>query len=109
MSSNSLAFPDRFLWGAATSACQIEGAWDLDGKGESIWDRFGHTPGRVFNGDTADIACDHYRRWQQDIDLMVGLGLGAYRFSISWPRVMPSGKRPVNPLGLDFYDRLVDG
>ncbi|PWT94967.1 MAG: beta-glucosidase [Candidatus Melainabacteria bacterium] len=108
MSSDSLRFPDRFLWGAATSACQIEGAWDLDGKGESIWDRFGHTPGRILNADTADIACDHYKRWQQDVDLMVELGLGAYRFSISWPRIMPNGKKPVNSLGLDFYDRLVD-
>jgi beta-glucosidase len=108
MSSGLHCFPDNFLWGAATSACQIEGAWNLDGKGESIWDRFGHTPGRVFNGDTADIACDHYKRWQEDIDLMVELGLGGYRFSISWPRIMPDGKKPVNSLGLDFYDRLVD-
>lgn len=108
MNSDSLRFPNRFLWGAATSACQIEGAWNVEGKGESIWDRFGHTPGRIFNGDTADVACDHYRLWERDVDLMIELGLGAYRFSISWPRIMPNGKGPINIAGLDFYDRLVD-
>ena len=81
------SFPDNFLWGAATAAYQIEGAWNEDGKGESIWDRFSHTPGKVQDGDTGDIACDHYRRWQDDIQLMKELGIGAYRFSISWPRV----------------------
>jgi beta-glucosidase len=102
-------FPDRFVWGAATAAYQIEGAWNADGKGESIWDRFSHTPGRVANGDSGDQACDHYRRYAEDIALMRALGLKAYRFSISWPRVLPAGRGRINPAGLDFYDRLVDG
>jgi beta-glucosidase len=102
-------FPEDFVWGAATSAYQIEGAVREDGRGESIWDRFSHTPGRVRNGDTGDVACDHYHRYARDIDLMAGLGLSAYRFSVSWPRVMPTGRGPVNPPGLDHYDRLVDG
>ncbi|MEW5870303.1 MAG: GH1 family beta-glucosidase [Chloroflexota bacterium] len=101
-------FPPKFLWGAATAAYQIEGAWNADGKGESIWDRFSHTPGRIYNGDTGDIACDHYHLYQQDIALMRSLGLKAYRFSISWPRVLPAGRGAINPAGLDFYDRLVD-
>ncbi len=96
------------MWGAATSAYQIEGAWDEDGKGESIWDRFCHTPGRIANGDTGDVACDHYRRWPEDVGLMTGLGLKAYRFSISWPRLLPEGRGRVNPAGLDFYSMLVD-
>jgi beta-glucosidase len=102
-------FPPGFVWGAATASYQIEGAWQADGKGESIWDRFSHTPGKVGNGDTGDTACDHYHRWREDIDLMRELGLGAYRFSISWPRVLPSGRGPANQAGLDFYDQLVDG
>jgi beta-glucosidase len=106
--SKRLSFPDRFLWGAATSAYQIEGAWNVDGKGESIWDRFCHNLGNVVNGDTGDVACDHYNRLDQDIALMKDLGIASYRFSISWPRVLPSGKKPVNQAGLDFYDRLVD-
>lgn len=101
-------FPDGFLWGAATSAYQIEGAWNVDGKGESIWDRFTHTPYKVANGDTGDVACDHYHRVPQDVALMKELGLQTYRFSISWPRVLPEGRGAVNPKGLDFYDRLVD-
>lgn len=101
-------FPHNFLWGAATASYQIEGAWNEDGKGESIWDRFSHTPGKVTNGDTGDIACDHYHRYLDDIALMRQLGLKAYRFSVSWPRVLPLGRGPVNPRGLDFYDRLVD-
>ena len=101
-------FPKGFLWGAATAAYQIEGAWDEDGKGESIWDRFCHMPYRVLNGDTGDVACDHYHLWQQDVALMQSLNLKAYRFSISWPRVLPQGKGPVNGKGLDFYDRQVD-
>jgi len=101
-------FPDRFLWGAATAAFQIEGAWNEDGKGESIWDRFCHSPYRVANGDTGDIACDHYHRMPGDVALMKSLGLQAYRFSISWPRVLPEGRSRVNQKGLDFYDRLVD-
>lgn len=102
-------FPDGFLWGAATSAYQVEGAAGEDGRGESIWDRFCREPGRIENGDTGDIACDHYRRWRHDIELMRRLGLTAYRFSVAWPRVFPSGKGQPNSPGLAFYDRLVDG
>ncbi len=104
----TLTFPSDFVWGAATAAYQIEGAWNEDGKGESIWDRFSHTPGKISNGDTGDIACDHYHRWQEDIALMRQLGLKAYRFSTAWTRVLPLGTGNVNPKGLDFYDRLVD-
>src|SRR6266516_3800227 len=106
---SNLHFPDNFLWGAATAAYQIEGASDEDGKGESIWDRFSHTPGKVLNDTTGDVACDHYYRWRDDIALMRELGLQAYRFSISWPRILPAGVGAVNAAGLDFYDRLVDG
>ncbi|NOZ26964.1 MAG: beta-glucosidase [Chloroflexi bacterium] len=102
-------FPAGFLWGAATASYQIEGAWNEDGKGESIWDRFSHTPGKVLNGDTGDVACDHYHRWKDDIQLMQEIGLKGYRFSISWPRVLPTGRGKANPAGLDFYNRLVDG
>lgn len=102
------SFPDGFTWGTATSAYQIEGAWNEDGKGESIWDRFCHTPGTIANGDTGDVACDHYHRWPKDVGLMKELGLTAYRFSISWPRVLTEGRGHVNPAGLDFYSRLVD-
>src|SRR5512134_3781998 len=101
-------FPHNFLWGAATAAYQIEGAWNEDGKGESIWDHFTHTPGKILDSSTGDLACDHYHRYQEDIDLMRRLGLKAYRFSTSWPRVFPSGRGPANLFGLDFYDRLVD-
>ncbi len=104
-----LTFPDHFLWGTATASYQIEGAWDEDGKGESIWDRFAHTPGKILHGDTGDVACDHYHRWAEDIQLMQSLGMQAYRFSISWPRVLPTGRGRVNQSGLDFYSRLVDG
>lgn len=103
-----IKFPSNFLWGAATASYQIEGAWNEDGKGESIWDRFSHTPGKVTNGDTGDVACDHYHRWREDIDIMRQLGLKAYRFSVSWPRILPTGFGRVNLPGLDFYDRLVD-
>ncbi len=103
-----LTFPKGFLWGAATAAYQIEGAWDEDGKGPSIWDEFSHTPGRVLNGDTGDVACDHYHRYREDVALMKSLGLQAYRFSISWPRVLPEGAGRVNEKGVDFYHRLVD-
>ena len=102
------SFPSGYVWGAATAAYQIEGAWDEDGKGESIWDRFCHTPGNIANGDTGDVACDHYHRWRTDVGLMRQLGLKAYRFSIAWPRVLPEGRGRVNPTGLDFYSRLVD-
>jgi len=110
MESELLArFPAGFRWGAATAAYQIEGAWDEDGKGESIWDRFSHTPGKVEGGDTGDVACDHYHRWPEDVALMKELNLDAYRFSMSWPRLLPNGRGQVNRAGLDFYSRLVDG
>ena len=102
-------FPPDFLWGAATASYQIEGAVHDDGRGASIWDRFSHTPGKVRDGDTGDVACDHYHRWRDDIALMRELGLGAYRFSIAWPRIVPDGDGAVNPAGLDWYERLVDG
>ncbi|HRE46582.1 MAG TPA: GH1 family beta-glucosidase [Aggregatilineales bacterium] len=101
-------FPEGFVWGAATAAFQIEGAANTDGRGVSIWDTFCRTPGKVFNGDTGDVACDHYHRYESDIALMTDLCLRAYRFSISWARVVPNGTGAVNPAGLDFYDRLVD-
>jgi beta-glucosidase len=101
-------FPPDFVWGAATAAYQIEGAWNEDGKGESIWDRFSHTPGKIENGDTGDVACDHYHRWQEDIGLMKEIGLRAYRFSLSWSRLLPDGWGRVNNPGIDFYSRLVD-
>jgi beta-glucosidase len=104
-----ITFPKGFVWGVATAAYQIEGAWNEAGKGESIWDRFSHTPGKIANGDTGDVACDHYHRWREDVALMKELGLHAYRFSISWPRLFPQGRGRVNPAGLDFYSRLVDG
>ncbi|MCW6005220.1 beta-glucosidase [Micromonospora sp. CPCC 205371] len=103
-----LRFPDGFVWGAATAAYQIEGAARDDGRGPSIWDTFSRTPGKVFAGHTGDVACDHYHRYADDVGLMADLGLRAYRFSISWPRIKPDGTGPVNPRGLDFYDRLVD-
>ncbi len=101
-------FPDGFVFGVATAAYQIEGAADEEGRGESIWDRFSHTPGRVVGGDTGDVACDHYHRWRSDVALMAELGVDAYRFSIAWPRILPDGRGRVNPAGLGFYDRLVD-
>lgn len=104
----SIKFPPHFLWGAATASYQIEGAWNKDGKGESIWDHFSHSPGKVKNGDTGDVACDHYHRWPADVALMKELGLKAYRFSVSWPRILPAGRGQVNQVGLDFYSRLVD-
>ena len=101
-------FPDGFLWGAATSAYQVEGSPLADGAGVSNWHRFSHTPGNTEGGETGDVACDHYRRWPDDVRLMAELGLKAYRFSISWSRVLPEGTGRVNPAGLDFYSRLVD-
>ena len=106
--SGATPFPRGFLWGAATSAYQIEGSPLADGAGPSIWHRFTHTPGMVSDGATGDVACDHYRRMPQDVALMRELGLGAYRFSISWSRVLPAGTGAVNERGLDFYRRLVD-
>jgi beta-glucosidase len=102
-------FPRNFIWGAATSAYQVEGSPLADGAGPSIWHRFAHTPGRVSGDDNGDVACDHYRRYRDDLDLMSALGLQAYRFSVSWARVIPDGRGAVNPAGLDFYERLVDG
>lgn len=105
----TIVFPQGFLWGASTSAYQVEGSWNADGKGESIWDRFVHvTPSRIKNGDTGDIACDHYHLYEQDVALMDRLRLGSYRFSISWPRVLPTGCGTMNQPGLDFYSRLTD-
>ncbi len=106
--NRTITFPHDFVWGAATSAYQIEGAWDEDGKGESIWDRFCHTPGNVKDGQTGDTACDHFHRWREDVQLIKELGLQAYRFSIAWPRILPQGRGQVNQAGLDFYSRLVD-
>ena len=106
--STRIEFPADFLWGGATSAYQVEGSPLADGAGPSIWQRFCHTPNMVRDGDTGDVACDHYRRYREDVALMRELGLNAYRFSISWSRVLPSGRGPVNAAGLDFYERLVD-
>jgi beta-glucosidase len=103
-----MTFPDGFLWGAATSSYQIEGATGEDGRGESIWDRFCKTPGNIADGSDGSIACDHYHRFEGDVALMRELGLGAYRFSMAWPRIFPTGSGPVNDKGLDFYKRLCD-
>ncbi len=103
------AFSSDFVWGVATSAYQIEGAHDVDGRAPSIWDTFCRRPGAIDNADTGDVACDHYHRWQEDLDLVTELGAAAYRFSIAWPRIMPDGVGAVNQKGLDFYDALVDG
>lgn len=102
-------FPADFCWGVATAAYQIEGAVNEDGRGPSIWDTFSHTPGKTHNGDTGDVACDHYHRWAEDLELMSQLGIQSYRFSVAWPRVLPQGTGRVNAKGLDFYERLVDG
>src|SRR3972149_8184180 len=106
--AKKMTFPDNFVWGAATASYQIEGAWNEDGKGESIWDRFAHAPGKIKNNDTGDVACDHYHRYRDDVALMRELKLGAYRFSISWPRILPQGTGRVETRGLDFYARLTD-
>lgn len=104
-----MTFPDDFTWGVATSSYQIEGAVAEDGRSPSIWDTFSATPGKVVNGDTGAVACDHYHRWREDLDLLTDLGVGAYRFSTAWPRILPQGYGQVNTRGLDFYDQLVDG
>ncbi|HEV2784025.1 MAG TPA: GH1 family beta-glucosidase [Actinophytocola sp.] len=101
-------FPEGFVWGAATAAYQVEGSTTVDGRGASIWDTFAQTPGKVLGGDTGDVAADHYRRFRADVALMAELGLSAYRFSVSWPRVQPGGRGPVNEPGLDHYEALVD-
>jgi beta-glucosidase len=107
-SSSETPFPRGFFWGATTAAYQIEGAWNEDGKGESIWDRFAHTPGKIKNGDTGDIACDSYRRFSDDLALLRAMNLNSYRFSISWPRLQPAGSGPANSKAVDHYSRLVD-
>jgi beta-glucosidase len=104
----ALAFPKGFLWGAATAAYQVEGAWNEDGKGESIWDRFSHTAGNIKNGATGDVACDSYHRYREDIALLKQLNLKSYRFSIAWPRIQPTGRGAANSRGLDYYKRLTD-
>ena len=103
-----IMFPKNFYWGTATAAYQVEGAVREDGRGESIWDRFSHTPGKIKNGDTGDVACDNYHRYREDVALMKSLHLNSYRFSIAWPRVQPEGVGKANPKGLDFYKRLID-
>src|ERR1700692_2627003 len=106
--SKSMGFPSDFIWGAAAASYQIEGAWDEAGKGLSVWDMLTRQPGKVWEGHTGNIACDHYHRYPQDVGLMKELGLKAYRLSISWPRVLPDGVGPINQAGLDFYDKLID-
>lgn len=108
MDASTAAFPEKFIWGAATASYQIEGAWNEDGKGESIWDRFSHTQGKIVNDENGDVACDHYHRYPEDIAMMSKLGLRAYRFSVSWPRIMPYGRGALNQAGLDFYERIID-
>jgi beta-glucosidase len=101
-------FPEGFVWGVATSAFQVEGAHDADGRGPSIWDTFAARPGAIEDGSNAQIACDHYHRYAQDVEIIRSLGVRAYRFSVSWPRILPTGRGAVNTAGLDFYDRLID-
>src|SRR5438105_5117122 len=103
-----IPFPTDFLWGAATSAYQIEGSSLADGAGPNIWHRFCRTPGMISDGTTGDVACDHYNRWNDDVSLMEALGLQAYRFSVAWARIFPEGTGRANPAGIAFYDRLVD-
>ena len=105
---SAASFPKGFFWGTATAAYQIEGAWNEDGKGESIWDRFAHTPGKIKNGETGDIACDSYHRWRDDLALMRAMNMNSYRFSIAWPRIQPSGSGAANSKGFDYYSRMVD-
>ena len=105
---SELHFPEDFTWGTATASYQIEGAAQEDGRGVSIWDTFAHTPGKTRNGDSGDVACDHYHRTREDIQLMKALNISAYRFSIAWPRIFPQGRGSLNEAGLDFYNRLVD-
>lgn len=104
---NQIIFPKDFLWGVATASYQIEGAWKEDGKGESIWDRFSHIPGKVVNNDNGDVACDHYHRYEDDVKLLKELGVKTYRLSISWTRIFPDGKGTPNPKGIEFYKKLI--
>src|SRR5580700_6037720 len=101
-------FPNGFLWGMASAAYQVEGAWNADGKGESNWDRFSHTVGKIKGGATADVACDQYHRYKEDVAILKRLNQKSYRFSTSWARVQPSGTGPVNQKGIDHYSRMVD-
>ncbi|MFW9823951.1 MAG: glycoside hydrolase family 1 protein, partial [Candidatus Thorarchaeota archaeon] len=103
-----IQFPKGFLWGTATASYQIEGAWDADNKGENIWDMVSHTPNKILNGDTGDVACDHYYRYKEDVKLMKELNLTAYRFSISWARIFPLGRGDINEKGVQFYDNLIN-
>ena len=104
---SNLIFPEGFIWGTSTASYQIEGSHNADGKGESIWDRFTHTPGNIHNNDNGDVACDHYRLYESDIKLMKELGIKSYRFSISWTRIFPDGKGIPNKKGIDFYKKLI--
>ena len=104
----SSAYPKDFVWGAAAASYQVEGAWDADGKGPSVWDKFTEQKGKIWEGHHGRVACDHYNRYAEDVALMQQIGLKAYRLSVSWPRVLPTGTGKVNVKGLDFYDRLVD-
>ena len=104
----NILFPKNFLWGAATASYQIEGAFKSDGKGESIWDRFTHTEGKIKNNENGDIAVDHYNRYKEDVKLMSDIKMSAYRFSLAWTRILPEGKGTVNQKGIDFYSRLID-
>jgi len=108
MEDHDIKLPKEFYLGTASAAYQIEGATTQDGRGASIWDQYVKVPGAIENGDTGDIACDHYNRWREDVEIMRHLGLNAYRFSISWSRVIPKGRGKVNKKGLDFYSQLVD-
>jgi 6-phospho-beta-glucosidase len=108
MSQSSNKFPAKFLWGSASAAYQVEGAWNVDGKGPSVWDSFAKIPGKTFQGSHGDVAVDHYHRFREDVALMAEMGLTTYRFSVSWPRVLPTGRGAVNEAGLKFYDELID-
>jgi len=108
LTSRPPAFPNGFYWGVATSSYQIEGAWNEDGKGPSIWDTYTHKPGNIKNNDTGDVANDHYHRYKEDVAMMKDTGANSYRFSIAWPRIFPDGVGQANPKGVDFYSRLVD-
>ena len=101
-------FPENFLWGAASAAYQVEGAWKADGKGLSVWDVFTKIPGKTFQGSNGDVAVDHYGRYKEDVALMAEMGLKAYRFSVSWPRIYPRGRGAINEAGLEFYGKLID-
>src|SRR3954447_18261146 len=103
-----MTFPEGFLWGVSTSAYQIEGAVDEDGRGVSIWDTFSHTPGKIDGGGTGDVACDHYHRWQEDVEVLGELGVNAYRLSLAWPRIFPAGGGAHERRGIDHYSRLID-